>query len=345
MSYSLGGRVIDLMDDPGLKLLGNSPYFEKVASLPVGDPAKLASLDDRHFGVIFLTKSGGAIRKYPLNDLTNTVLSNVYFDLAHSQLPVEAKVAAATRIKQACDLFGVGCTAAVEKFAAEELPEGRHYVQLDKVASSSGRSVDLFKQLNDSYVENRDKYGRAEKIELAMAMKEAGARFGFEVHDDLKSYALTNPAVDQEALYGQCSLRKHLTAHEPKAAGLMDEFLEKHADFDPKETVKLLETFDKQFGLDGYWSRGLDPYRVLAEKVAYHNVPLRPGSPTQQFTEDEVKGWVSSNGDLVSKMFGKDLGERIKADPMSVWNLPTASREFIAARIEHAREDTPVEAK
>jgi hypothetical protein len=343
MSYSLGGRILDLFDDLGLKLLGGSPYFEKVASLPVGDPSKLASLDDRHFGVIFLTKKGEAFRKYPLNDLTNTVLSNVYFDLAHAQLPVEAKVAAATRIKQACELFGVGLTPAVDKFAAEDLPEGRQYVNLHKVASSSGGSVDLFKQLNDAYVENRDKYGRAERIELAQAMKEASSQFGFDVHDDLKPYALSSPVVDREALFGQCSLRKHLTAHEPKAAGLMDEFLQKHADFDAVETVKLLETFDRQFNLSAYWTRGLDPYRALTEKVAYHSVPVRGASLT--FTDAELKGWISSNGDLVAKMFGKDLAEKIKADSSAVWSLPTASREFIAARIEHAREDSPVEAK
>lgn len=344
MGYSLGGRVIDLFDDPGLKLLAGSPYLDKVSSLPVGDPDKLVDLDDHQFGVIFITKKGEAIRKYPLNDLTNAVLSNVYFDLAHQQLPPEAKVAAATRIKAACCMLGVDCTPAVEKFAADELPEGRNYVRLDKVAGAAGEPIDLFKQLHDAYVENREKYGRDAKVELAQAMKEAGAKFGFSVHDDLKPFVIDDPVIDKEALFSQCALRKNLTQAEASAIGLMDEFLDKHADFDPKETVKLLETFDRQFGLDAYWGRGLEPYGILTEKVASHNIPLA-NSRSMALTDEEIKSWVGSNGDLIGKMFGKDMAERVKKDPMSILSLPQASHDFVVAHIEHARENTPVEAK
>lgn len=344
MGYSLGGRTIDFFDDPGLKLLAGSAYLEKVASLPVGDPESIVDLDDRQFGVIFLTKKGEAIRKYPLNDLTNAVLSNVYFDLAHQQLPPEAKVAAATRIKAACGLMGVDCTPAVEKYAAEELPEGRHYVHLHKISAAAGQPIDLLKQLHDAYVENRDKYGRDERIELAQAMKLAGLRFGFDVHPDLKPFAIADPVIDKEALFSQCALRKNLTQGEASAIGLMDEFLDKFAEFDPKETVKLLETFDRQFGLEAHWARGLEPHGILMEKVASHAIPLSMGK-SLSLTDAEIKTWVGSNGDLVSKMFGKDLADRVKTDPMAIWSLPSASRDFVVARIEHARENTPVEAK
>jgi hypothetical protein len=342
--FSVGGKVLDFYDDLGLKLLSGSSYLEKVASLPVGDPEKLTTLDDRQFGVIFLTKKGEAIRKYPLNDLTNTALSNVYFDLTHEKLPPEAKVAAATMIKKACELFGVACAPAVSKYAADDLDDGRNYVHLDKVAQAAGRPIDLFRQLHDSYAENRDSYSRDDRIELAKAMQAAGEKFGFDVHEDLKPFAIKDPIVDREALFSQCALRKQLKAGDYQATHLLDEFLEKHAQFEPDEAVKLLETFDRQFGLDRHWGGGLEPYGILMEKVSYHAIPLS-GRRSFAYTDQELKSWVASNGDLVVKMFGKDLGAKIKADPTSVWSLPAASRDFIAARIEHARESSPIEAE
>lgn len=338
MSYSVGGRILDLYDDPSLKLLEASGHLEKVASLPIGDPEALRNLDDRQFGVVFLTKSGGAIRKYPVNDHANVALSNVYFDMTCGQLPPEAKVAAATQIKAACDNFGVAPLPAVLKYAADGSAESSNYVRLDKVRTASSASVDVALQLKEAYVENRDRYSREDRRELALAMDAAGV----ELPSELRPFAIKNASVDREALFSQCAIRKQLVEDRPEAAGLMDEFLSKHASYEPSEVVRLLETFDRQFDLDSYWTRGLEPNGVLSEKRAMHQVAVRGAS--FRFTDDELKDFISSHGELVEKMFGKELAEKLRKDPGYAMNLPTASRQFIAARIEHARDNAPAEA-
>jgi hypothetical protein len=336
--FSLGGKILDLYDDPSLQVLSKSPHFEKVASLPIGDPAKLADLEDRNFGVVFIAKNGEVIRKYPVHDFAHTVLANVYFDLTADKLPPEAKIAAASQIKRASVQFGVKPLPSVEKLAAET-EEGRNYVRLDRIKVADYARVDVLGQLRDSYEENRDKYGREEKRDLAKAMKTAGV----ELPSDLKPFAIENASIDKEALFSQCAARKRLTPEQPEAALLMDEFLAKHAQFDPAETVKLLETFDRQFGLDQYWTRGLEPNTILMEKKATHQIPLR--GIGRSFSEDELKTFVSSNGELIEKMFGKELADKVKLDPKEIWSLPNASREFVAARMEHARDNTPAKAE
>jgi len=339
MNWSTGGKILDLYDDPGLSTLAGSPYFEKVASLPIGDPAKLADLEDRQFGVVFLTKKGEAIRKYPIHDYAHTVLANVYFDLTYGKLPPEAKVAAATQIKNASVQFGVRPLASVEKCAADVSSEGTNYVRLERIMVANAASVDILGQLRDAYEENRDKYGREDKRELALAMKSAGVT----LPEDLKPFAIENPSIDKEALFAQCAARKRLTPEQPEAALLMDEFLEKHAGFEPAETVKLLETFDRQFKLDQYWTRGLEPNTILMEKQATHQIPIR--GIGHSFNEDELKSFVASNAELIEKMFGKELADKVKRDPKEIWCLPNASREFVAARMEHARDNAPAKAE
>lgn len=343
MEYSLGGKILDIFDDPGMKLLATSPYFDKVASFPMGDPEKLSTVDDRKFGVIFVTKTGEFIRKYPLHDQTHTVLSNIYFEMCHDKLPPEAKVAAATQILEASKLYGANPLPAVMEFAAEEPLEGQHYVYLSKVATPSELGpVDVFKSLQDQYALNAHHYGREDKRELAQEMAPISEKFGFEIPKDLRPFCLKEASLNKEALFEQCSLRKELTRGRYEASGLMDELLMKQADFAPGEVVKLLEAFDKQFGLESYWDKGMEPERVLAEKVAYHNSPVRGMGG---FSQDELNGFVSKNGELLQKMFGEDFSKRVQDDPGLIWTLPSVSREFIMARIEHGRENTPVEAQ
>ncbi|MFQ5553669.1 MAG: hypothetical protein ACE5EW_08165, partial [Thermoplasmata archaeon] len=137
--YSIGGKILDVFDDIGLKQLASTPYLEKVGKLQMGDPSKLAQVDDRGFGVVFITKTGEFVRKYPVNDFTNTVLSNIYFEMNHGKLPPEAQVAAATQIKEASRLFGFEPSEAVTKYAADDSVEGHHYVHLSKVSGDAGR--------------------------------------------------------------------------------------------------------------------------------------------------------------------------------------------------------------
>lgn len=341
MKYSLGGKTLDYTDDLGFRLLAGSPYFEKVANLPIADPAAIPTLEDGQFGVVFLTKKGEAIRKYPVNDLPNTVLANVYFELTHEKLPPEAKVAAATKIKEASALFGIKPLPAVEKFAADETLES-NYVRLDKVAESAAEPVDFVRHLQEEYVAHRDRYNREDRRKLAEAMVPVVAKFACEIHEDLKPFVFKDPVVDQEALFMQCAQRKRLLPENPEAYGLLDELVEKRATFEPMETVKLLETFDRQFHLEPHWDRGLEPFSVLMEKAAM-SCPVAVGDDTN-VTEEEVKKFVASHGDLLEKMFGKDLAQKAKENPSAVWSLPRASRRFLKARIEQARDDSISEA-
>ncbi len=341
--WTIGGKILDVYDDVGLKLLAGSPYLEKVGSLPMGDPSDLPDLEDRQFGVIFITKTGETVRKFPLNDMTNTVLSNVYFELTHDKMPPEAKVAAATQIRDASKLAGITVTPAVEKYAADVSVEGDHFVYLTKVQAQHPKTIDFFKQMSDEYVANREKYGRAEKIELAQAMAGIADQYGLEVHDDLKSFVIKDAVIDKEAFDAQCAYRKKLLQHHEEVAPLINELMDKQASFEPKETVKLLETFDRQFGLEEHWNRGLEPNLILQEKVAYHSI-ASPIGGSMNFSENEIKAWVAGNGELLKQMFGQEGAEKLQNDPMSVWSLPAASRDFLTARMEHAKDNTPVSA-
>jgi hypothetical protein len=343
--WSIGGKILDVYDDVGLKQLAASPYFEKVGSLQMGDPDKLSGVDDRSFGVVFITKKGEFVRKFPLNDSTNIALSNVYFEMNHAKLPPEAKVAAATQINQASKLAGYKPLPAVEKYAAAESVEGSHYIRLAKISGDAGQSIDFFKQLHDEYVEKRSNYSREDKVALAQAMAPAADKYGFEVHEDLKPFLIKDPAIDKEALFAQIALRKELTKQAQEAGPLLNDLLKKQADFEPKEMVRLLETFDRQFELYPRWTRDLEPNLVLMEKEAYHSIPIR-GGLSMSFSDSELKSWVAGNDELLQKMFGKELAEKIKGDPAGqIWCLPSASRDFIGARIENARDNSPAAAK
>ncbi len=346
MNWSIGGKTIDVYDDVGLTLLASSGKLDKVASLQMGDPKKLAALEDRQFGLVFITKNAGVIRKYPLNDRTNVVLSDVYFDMTHDRLPPEAKVAAATQIKEACELWGVPCSPATLKYATEGGAQGRNYVRLGLVAEKTAGAIELYEQLRDAYTENRDLYGREDKVKLARTMAQGGEKVASMIPEDLKPFAIKDPAIDKEAFLAQCGQRKSLLQGQGDALGLMNEFMAKHASFQPLETVKLLETFDRQFGLDRYWDRGLEPNMILQEKVAYHDLPIANCGGVESLSDDEIKAWVGSNGELLKKMFGKELAEKFEKNPRgTLWELPRASRDFLGARIEYARDNTPVEAK
>ena len=342
MNWSIGGKTIDVYDDLNLELLASSGNLEKVGSLPMWDPAILGSLEDRQFGVVFITKGAGLIRKFPLHDHSNVVLSDLYFDMTAEKLPPEAKVAAATHIKEACELFGVSCSAAVQKYSAEASVQGRNYVRLAAVAEKTASAYDVLGQLHDAYVANRDLYTREDRIKLAGAMAAGTEKIASSIHEDLKPFAVKDPVIDKEAFFSQCAQRKQLLQGRSDGTHLMDEFLAKHAQFEPRETVKLLETFDREFGLDQYWERGLEPHLILGEKVAYHNL----GCGVETFSDDEINGWVSGNGDLLKKMFGKELAEKFAKNPRgTIWELPQASRTFLGARIEHARDNSPAQAK
>lgn len=340
--WSIGGRIVDIYDDPGLKTLASSRYFGKVANLSMDDPSKISGLDDRQFGVVFITKQGEAIRKYPLHDLTNTVLSNVYFDLSGDRLPPEAKVVAATQIKEACSIFSVQPTPAVEKYAADGSFEGRNYIRMDSVREADKGSPDLLTHLTDEYVANRDKYTRQDRMDLAAAMAPMAEKFAFEMPADLKPFVLKDPVVDDESFFQQCSLRKQALAGDGNATRLLDEFFEKRATFDAKETIKLLETFDREYLLDRHWEKGLEPYSILAEKVAWHDVPIR--NDFSRVKDEDFKRFVGSNDTLIRGMFGDDLADKVKKDPSSIWNLPSASQKFIAARIEQMDDKYPADA-
>lgn len=339
MSYAIGGRILDLYDDVGLQKLAGSPHFGKLADLPLADPSKLASLEDRNFALVFISKNGSFARKYPIHDYAHTVLANVYFDMTQDQLPPEAKVAAATQIKRASVQFRIKPFDAVEKYASDEAPEGVNYVRLSSVKTAQAEKVDVLTNLKEAYEAHRDRYSREEKRALAKAMDEVGV----EAPSDLKPFIVKNAEVNKEAFFSQCALRKQLVQDRPEASILLDEFLGKYATFDPSETVKLLETFDRQFGLDGYWTRGLEPNAILSEKRAYHSIKVR--GLDKSFTDSELMSFIETDGALASKMFGKELVEKLQSDPGAVRCLPIASQEFIAARIEHARDNAPAAAE
>lgn len=323
---SIGGLVLDIYDDVNFHVLRESGQIEKVGSLEISDPAKLEDLEDRKFGVVFITKQGSMVRKYPVHDYQHTVLANLYFDQTNEKVSHEARVKAATQIKNASYLFGVKPFESVSKYAADGFAEGNNYVQLRGGRMEKTASPAVISHLLEEYEAHREEYPREEKVALAKEMEKAASRFGFEVPEDLRLYTVKEPEINKEALLQQCALRKDLVASRPEANGLMDEFISKSAEFEPDEAVKLMETFDKEFGLDQYWGRGLEPMGILQEKTA----ALPSG-----LSSKETAQFMLENGPMLKTMFGEELLERIQRDPMQINCLPAGAKKFIRGMMDH----------
>ena len=341
--YSIGGKVVDIYDDVGLKKLAESGYLTKVGTLSIDDPSKIEELSDDKFGVVFMTKKGEFIRKFPTHDFSHAVLANVYFEITHDRLPPEAKVAAATNIKCACELFKMKPLPAVEKYALDPPKPGAKYIQIEKIATRIPEPIRLFEDLNQAYEDNRDRYSREEKRKLAEAMAPVAEKYSFDIPIDLKPFLIKDAAVDELALFAQCAVRKNLVQDKPEAMELMDEMIEKRASFEPGDAVVLLETFDKKYNLDRYWERGLEPNTILMEKTARHTAFIKN---RWHVNENEIADFTSKHGELLEKMFGKDMADKMRKDPKGeYYALPTASRNFLAARMEQERENAITKAK
>lgn len=331
MSFTLGGKVIDFYDDVYMEQFRKLGVIEKIADCQVLDPKALSRLPDSKFAVVFMTKAGECVRKFPLHDYGHTVLACHYFEENCKKLPTEAKVASATMIKRACEAFDVEPMPSVEKFAAKGL--SGNVVDLRKLSEnrSLGKLGHTYETLVEDFRSHRESYPRQERIKLAQSIGKVASKLGKDVPSELTKFAFRDPVVDEERFHSQCALRKELLADNSESKKLLDEFLEKSAEFSPREVVRLLETFDKEHGFDAHWDRGLDPYEVLAEKQAGETVSLGGAD----FQKSDLGDYVAANKELLSKMFDTAQVEKLAADPSALEELPSRAQGLIRASVEN----------
>lgn len=329
---SIGGKIIDFYDDIYMDQFRKMGVIEKIADCQVLGPKELSSLPDSMFGVVFVTKTGQHVRKFPIHDEGHTVLASSYFEQNHRKLPAEAKVASATMIKKACEIFCVEPSESINKFAADAV--GGNYVDLRQVVEAQpiSKVAHTYDTLLEEYRDNATDYPREEKIRLARSMSKVAKRLGKSVPEDLRKFAHSKPSVDSDLFHQQCAARKELLGDDFNSKHVLDEFIEKQADFTPSETIRLLETFDKENGLDKYWDRHLDPYEILVEKVASHDLVYLEG---KDFAKSDVASYISANKSLLRKMFDRQQLSTLSKDPASVGNLPSKARQMMRVRIEN----------
>jgi hypothetical protein len=106
---SLAGLSLDFIDDPGIIRDVSIPdHIKKVASSTRAITSRdFDTMSESDFGVVFLTKHGHHIPKYPIHDKFHTWAAIVAFDKTAMKLPPAARSIAATFIKRACELHGV----------------------------------------------------------------------------------------------------------------------------------------------------------------------------------------------------------------------------------------------
>jgi len=333
--FSIAGRVLDVYDDIPKKLL--QANLEKVGSLHLDPPDKVAALTDDQFAGIFLTKTGRAVRKYPVHTPDATVLSQLYFENVADELP-----------KEACDIVSSNISAACSKFG---LPGG----SLEKNASSKGNVIDLSEMSRPMQkiaskgnfaLNGRYPIDSAEQVKRAAAyFNEHHMSFTPADRHEFASNVLDRAKANDESL-GDSSICKYagegfgnllqsafherscLLEDDVMATRTLQHLFEKKASLGAEEFAQELERFDKTNRLDQHWDKSLgirDPYRSTFESVKMAQV-AKVGSAT--ITAEQLQGLVD-NG-VLKTAFSDDFCTQFADAPMEIFqSLPKPEQEVI----------------
>jgi hypothetical protein len=118
--YLPEGTILDVADDPSGQVLRD--VFPEHSLIPdcvktAMDLSLLPELGDEHFALVF-ENDGQVFRKFAHPDAGHTVLSTAYFLKTAHLFPEVAQKLAATRLVEACELYGLAAPTELLKMAA-----------------------------------------------------------------------------------------------------------------------------------------------------------------------------------------------------------------------------------
>lgn len=341
--FRVAGKVLDVYDDLKLELLKEN--LDKVGKLKLAAVDQVGSLSDDQFALVFLTKTGRAIRKYPIHDRDSTLVSSLYFEKMASKLPPEAKEIAATFLKKAYQRHGIQTPEVLEKFAGEEISTNRISVRdcsalgteaPQAYALGEQYPIDTETEVKSACAYFDENYGNlrpADRCEFASNVTARATELKAEIPETsfINKYAGDDYGNLVESAYHE---RVDAIGQDEMAVRALRHLFDKKASFQPREFAEKLAQFDVTNKLDRYWDRGnlgiRDPFRStfehikIASKLVVGNHSISPDKVIKL-----------ANSDALKETFDEDFCEKFAEAPVEIFqSLPRPEQELIISLAE-----------
>jgi len=335
--FSIAGRVLDVYDDLKKDLLRSN--LEKVGALRLDPPDKVSALSDDQFAGIFLTKTGRAIRKYPVHTPDAVVLSRLYFENVADELPKEACAIIRDNLSRAATRHSLpGAPATLEKSAGSgNLIDLRSMSgPMPKIASSGHfalenhypiDSTSQIKQASAYFEEHCMQFEPVDRFAFASNVLRRAGELGEKMADvsEIHKYAGADFGNLVQSAFHE---RTCLLDGDDMAIRALQTLFEKRASLNPEEFAAELETFDRSNRLDRHWdrARGIrDPYRSTFENVKIARV-IKVGSAS--ITQEQLQQIVDSG--MLKEAFSDTFCNEFAEAPMEIFqSLPKPEQQII----------------
>lgn len=328
MLTNLDLRVIDMYDDRGALLLKafegrEPPPLMKLAS----DMSSPSMRHPEDYALNVLTERG-AVHKFPLTDVGNTIASAVYFADNKQHLPEGLRKEAAARINIALQSFNLPVPEGFTKTASIELGYSG--------GAETSTLAELFgvNEVDSAWEELSDEFSGLSprgKRRFAMQVKTAGVNTSNL--SELEQYLGDEVGTDfSVGIIG----RAYECAGDSAALAKLASIRESNAE--PDELVEMIEQFDFDHNISRQYSgQVLDPVRTVygggfLEKTSSTDLVEIDG---RSYGRDDIVSFSQSSNDALSSKFGDSFASEFAADPVSVLeSLPDPHKAMIAGMID-----------
>jgi hypothetical protein len=342
--YRVAGKVLDVYDDLKLSLLQEN--LAKVGSLKLDPIDQIMKLPSDKFALVFLTKTGGTLRKYPIHSADATSVSNLYFEKMAHKLPPEARAVAATFLKKASESFKLSPSKTLEKHATGEFTS--NVVDVRKCSDNELTSKPKHLALGEDYPidtqmqvktaiayfdENSRLFEPRHRHLFANAViKRASALgVGIDKTSSLHKYAGEKYGNLVESAYHE---RLHAMGGDVQAQKALKHLFEKRASFTPSKFAEALEKLDQASHIDRYWDRGSlgvrDPYRSTFEGIKIASA-IKVGNQSV----DPAKIQKLAGSEALKRSFDEHFCKAFSESPVEIFqSLPRPEQAVIISMIE-----------
>jgi len=347
----LENAILDIFDDVNLKeslvkVASKLPQDLRNEHLP--DVNERDSLPDSDFALSLFTKSANKINRFPVNSKINTALSNIYFDLNHSKLPLGAVKVAASLIKKACDKYGLQPAYSVKKASLENITsncflenplEETGTVFQEKKASShfalnnrySLESSDDIKKACTYFDKYAYQFNFEDRQEFAKNTYQRSKEMGIDTGKEISKYASAHYG-DDYSFSTAISLRKSLLSDDSPLKDHFSKLASYKIKASPEVITKVLYELDKEAGFTKYYDSYLkNPCEAVSG--LYKKATMVYNKNDIYMTEDDLKGLAAKKEKILKEYFGETLvkGLQSKSDGVEAFKaLPEDTKDIIA---------------
>lgn len=360
---SLCNQVFDLADDYNKQLLkeivaaGNVPPHVKTAQVAMADTRE--TLGRESFALVLLTKEGGELRKFPINDAANTWLSCQYFEKTAFKLPVKAKKMAACMLKKACAVHKLDETPQVKALGVGAM--GNLYNEVYDMQKTASAPV-TFEPIVDDKSEHFFALGKNFAMPNSEFVKKASAYFtqyerefvDAQSRHEFASNVLARAkelevSVEEEkqlrkyasAEYGdilgiQLRMRADLLQSRPEMSAALEKIASHRDELTPKEFARVLFAFDKKASLTKHYDSYLadafcSTFERRFEKRASGYAYEHDTNSNLNCTEKELEAAFEKKASKIKGYFGPTLADQLKKHGCSIFDsLPRDAKETIS---------------